>query len=39
MELSPLEEPVWTYFDAQHKYILDQMRETYQTSVAAIQGT
>lgn len=38
MELSPNEEPVWTYFDAQHQYILTQMRETYDASVAVIQA-
>lgn len=38
MELSPNEEPVWTYFDAQHKYILDQMKETYNAAVAVIRG-
>lgn len=38
MELSPNEEPVWSYFDAQHKYIMAQMRETYDASVAVIQG-
>lgn len=39
MELSPHEEPVWTYFDAQHRYILDQMKETYNTAIAVIKGT
>ena len=38
MELSPNEEPVWSYFDAQHNYILAQMREAYDASVAVIQS-
>lgn len=37
-ELSPSEEPIWAYFDAQHKHILSQMREVYDTSAAAVKG-
>lgn len=37
-ELSPSEEPIWAYFDAQHKHILSQMREAYDTSAAAVKG-
>ncbi|KIP09756.1 hypothetical protein PHLGIDRAFT_126060 [Phlebiopsis gigantea 11061_1 CR5-6] len=37
MELSPNEEPVWTYFDAQHKYILDQMQEAYASAIAVVK--
>lgn len=31
------EDPVWTYFDAQHKFILDQMKKSYQEGVAVVQ--
>lgn len=31
------EDPVWTYFDAQHRFILDQMKKSYQTAVAVVQ--
>jgi exocyst complex component 2 len=31
------EDPVWTYFDAQHKFILDQMKKTYQAAVDVVQ--
>jgi len=31
------EDPVWTYFDAQHKSILDQMKKSYQATVAVVQ--
>ncbi|CAL1708863.1 unnamed protein product [Somion occarium] len=37
LELSPNEEPVWTYFDAQHKAIMTQMKETYTTAVNVIR--
>ncbi|KAI0938572.1 hypothetical protein AcW1_001724 [Taiwanofungus camphoratus] len=37
IELNPSEEPVWFYFDAQHKHILDHMQETYNTAVNAIK--
>ncbi|KAI0249742.1 exocyst complex component Sec5-domain-containing protein [Lactifluus subvellereus] len=33
LELSMPEDPVWTYFDAQHKFILEQMKKTYQAAV------
>jgi exocyst complex component 2 len=33
------EDPVWIYFDAQHKSILDQMRKSYQAAVAVVQRT
>ncbi|KAH8993621.1 exocyst complex component Sec5-domain-containing protein [Lactarius hatsudake] len=35
LELSMPEDPVWTYFDAQHKFILDQMKKAYQMALAA----
>ena len=31
------EDPVWTYFDAQHKSILDQMKKSYQAAVVVVQ--
>lgn len=38
MELNPNEEPVWTYFDAQHKSILDQMKEAYSVGKRSVEG-
>ncbi|CCL99103.1 uncharacterized protein FIBRA_01117 [Fibroporia radiculosa] len=38
LELNPSDDPVWTYFDAQHKYILQHMQETYTAAVSAIQS-
>ncbi|KAH8997998.1 exocyst complex component Sec5-domain-containing protein [Lactarius akahatsu] len=35
LELNMPEDPVWTYFDAQHKFILDQMQKAYQMALAA----
>ncbi|KAI0030356.1 exocyst complex component Sec5-domain-containing protein [Vararia minispora EC-137] len=32
-------DPVWTYFDAQHKFIVERMRKVYQLSIAGIQST
>ncbi|KAF8480248.1 exocyst complex component Sec5-domain-containing protein [Russula ochroleuca] len=37
LELNMPEDPVWTYFDAQHKFILDRMKKSYQESVAVVQ--
>jgi exocyst complex component 2 len=31
------EDPVWIYFDSQHKFILAQMRKSYQAAVAVVQ--
>jgi hypothetical protein len=31
------EDPVWTYFDAQHQSILDRMKKSYQAAVAVVQ--
>jgi exocyst complex component 2 len=31
------EDPVWTYFDAQHRFIVDQMKKSYQTAVVIVQ--
>ena len=37
LELNPSDDPVWTYLDAQHKYILNHMQETYLASVEHIR--
>ncbi|KAI0305323.1 exocyst complex component Sec5-domain-containing protein [Multifurca ochricompacta] len=37
LELNMPEDPVWTYFDAQHNFILDQMKKTYQIAVTTVQ--
>ncbi|KIK70183.1 hypothetical protein GYMLUDRAFT_67436 [Collybiopsis luxurians FD-317 M1] len=36
VELPFIEDPAWTYFDSQHKYILEQMNKTYRISTAAV---
>ncbi|KAJ7599226.1 exocyst complex component sec5 [Mycena floridula] len=36
LELPINEDPVWTFFDSQHKHILDQMNKAYRSSVSAI---
>ncbi|KAI0071274.1 hypothetical protein K474DRAFT_1776271 [Panus rudis PR-1116 ss-1] len=38
MELSTNEEPVWTYFDSQHKSIMSQMKEAYDKSVDVVKA-
>ncbi|EED84825.1 predicted protein [Postia placenta Mad-698-R] len=38
LELNPSDDPVWTYFDAQHQYILRHMREVYDAAVNSING-
>ncbi|THH19659.1 hypothetical protein EW146_g1566 [Bondarzewia mesenterica] len=38
LELNTHDDPVWTYFDAQHKFILDQMKKTYQAAVDVVQN-
>jgi hypothetical protein len=32
------EDPVWIYFDSQHKCILEKMRKSYQAAVAVVKG-
>ena len=32
------DDPVWTYLDAQHKYILEQLRKVFLTAITAIQS-
>ncbi|KAF8999104.1 exocyst complex component sec5 [Cyathus striatus] len=39
IELQSSDDPVWTYFDSQHKHILDQMNSTYRTAVVAVEAT
>ncbi|OCH93951.1 hypothetical protein OBBRIDRAFT_789821 [Obba rivulosa] len=38
LELNPSDDTLWTYFDAQHKYILQHMRDTYSTAVDHIKA-
>jgi len=38
LELQAVDDPIWTYFDSQHKYILAEMNKTHRSSVASIQG-
>ncbi|KAI5888789.1 uncharacterized protein SCHCODRAFT_02637716 [Schizophyllum commune H4-8] len=37
MDLNTAEDPMWTFFDSQHKYITDQMNAAYKTAVAKVQ--
>ncbi|KAL1683156.1 exocyst complex component Sec5-domain-containing protein [Schizophyllum commune] len=37
MDLNTAEDPMWTFFDSQHKYITDQMNTAYKTAVAKVQ--
>lgn len=39
LELSSSDEPVWTYFDSQHKHILDQMEKAYHTSLNTVKDS
>ncbi|KAJ3813086.1 exocyst complex component sec5 [Lentinula aff. lateritia] len=36
IELPSTEDPAWTYFDSQHKHILEQMNKTFRISTAAV---
>lgn len=38
MELGSSDEPVWTYFDSQHSYIMKQMNVAYKSATAIIRG-
>ncbi len=38
-DLPMSEDPAWTYFDSQHKWIMEQMNKTYEASVKAVNGT
>ncbi|KAI0336755.1 hypothetical protein GY45DRAFT_1315389 [Cubamyces sp. BRFM 1775] len=37
-EFNVSDDPAWTYFDAQHKHIMQSMRDAYNTAVNTIQG-
>ncbi|KAJ7237307.1 exocyst complex component sec5 [Mycena haematopus] len=39
MDIQTNEDPVWTYFDSQHAYIIKQMNASYKTSTAAIRAS
>ncbi|KAG1844491.1 exocyst complex component Sec5-domain-containing protein [Suillus subluteus] len=38
LELNVPEDPIWTYFDSQHKRIMDRMSAAYRTGVSIIDG-
>lgn len=38
LELNVPEDPIWTYFDSQHKRIMDRMSTAYRTGVSNIDG-
>ena len=38
LEMQAVDDPIWTYFDSQHKYILSEMNKIHRSSVASIQG-
>jgi exocyst complex component 2 len=38
MDIQTSDDPVWTYFDSQHTYIIKQMNTSYKTAVASIRG-
>ncbi|SJL12894.1 related to Exocyst complex component Sec5 [Armillaria ostoyae] len=37
LDLPTNEDPAWTYFDSQHKYIMAQMNKTYSASLVAVK--
>ncbi|KAF8907521.1 exocyst complex component Sec5-domain-containing protein [Mucidula mucida] len=37
-DLPMSEDPAWTYFDSQHKWIMEQMNKTYEASVKAVNA-
>ncbi|KAJ6484343.1 exocyst complex component sec5 [Mycena vitilis] len=37
MDVQTNEDPVWTYFDSQHAYIIKQMNTSYKTAVSSIR--
>lgn len=39
LELGASDDPVWVYFDSQHKHIMHQMNQSYKTATALIRGT
>lgn len=38
LELQGNDEPLWTYFDSQHKHIIEQMNKSYQNAKAVVQS-
>lgn len=38
MELGSADDSVWTYFDSQHQYIIDQLNQTYKSAILAIRS-
>jgi hypothetical protein len=38
LELNTPDEPAWTYFDAQHAFIMKQMASAYESAVANLKG-
>jgi exocyst complex component 2 len=38
LELNASEDPIWTYFDSQHKHIMDRMSTACRTGVTNIDG-
>ncbi|KAG1737399.1 exocyst complex component Sec5-domain-containing protein [Suillus lakei] len=38
LELNVPEDPIWTYFDSQHKHIMDRMSAAYRTGVSNTDG-
>lgn len=39
LELNIADDPAWTYFDAQHKYLMQQMNSSYRTAVSNIKSS
>ncbi|KAJ7810126.1 exocyst complex component sec5 [Mycena leptocephala] len=39
MDIQTSDDPVWTYFDSQHTYIIKQMNTSYKTAVASIRAS
>ncbi|KAG5654577.1 hypothetical protein H0H81_000102 [Sphagnurus paluster] len=39
LDIQAGDDPIWAYFDHQHKYILDEMKKTYGTATTSIQVT
>lgn len=38
LELDTSDDPVWTYFDSQHKHIMDSMKRTFRITSDAVQS-
>ena len=38
LELGVSDDPVWAYFDGQHKYIMNQMNVSFKTALSSIRG-